>query len=107
MVKVREAGRAGTSLTLVRKPTVATVRVAGGQLDAQVATVIRQLSADEVNAVVRDELLRIKVALPATRAFMNNTVLTPLHRLSIVAHLNSLGDAQSRCDCRCGGPCSW
>ena len=96
VVKAREAGRVGTSLTLVRKPTVATVHVAGGQLDAQGATVIRQLSADEVNAVVRDELLRMKVAPPATRAFMNNTVLSPLHRLSIVAQLDFLGAMPNR-----------
>ena len=96
VVKAREAGSVGTILTLVRKPTVATVHFACGQLDAQVATVIRQLSADEVNAVVRDELLRMKVALPATRAFMNNTVLSPLHRLSIVAHLDFLGAMPNR-----------
>ena len=96
VVKARQAGRVGSGLTLVRTPHVATVRVAGGKLATQVDTVIRQLSAAEVNDVVREELLRMGVAPPRTQAFMRSRVLTPRHRLSIVAHLDFLGAMPNR-----------
>ena len=92
----RLEGDFSAGVALIRVPKSREVRVADGRLEAEIKLVLKNLSPEELNEGVDEQLERIGVADADRLKFMVHSRYSPTHRTAITAYLDFMRGVQNR-----------
>lgn len=92
----RLEGDFNAGVAMIRVPKSREIRVADGRLDAEIKLVLKNLSPEELNEGVDEQLERIGVAAEDRLKFMVHSRYSPTHRTTITAYLDFLRGVKNR-----------
>jgi len=96
VAKERSAGHFAAGVATIRVAPSRSVRIAGGRLEAEARNLLKNLTPDELDAGVDDQLRRFGVPASVRSAFVHHGYYSPSHKTVITAYLDYLRGVRSR-----------
>ena len=96
VARARSSGHFKAGVATIRIPPSRQVKIAGGRLDAEIRSLLKELSPDKLDGGIDDQLARIGVTAEDRHRFTNHAQYSPRHKTVITAYLDFVRGIENR-----------